>query len=762
MVEQTQARRRKGVRRGGEVCLVPALVLAAAAMPASAQTISAEADDSVAEIVVTAQKRTQSLKEVPLSVAVVSGAQLESRNLTEISQLQTATPNFSFQGGNNPRGAGLTVRGVGTNNFSSAIEGSVGIVIDGVVIGRQGAGFTDLFDIQRIEVLRGPQGTLFGKNASAGVLSIVTADPKQDWEGRIQASYGSFDERILRASVTGGITSNLAMRLSGYVTKRDGYIENRFDSRRFNDRDEWGLRGKLRWDPADNVRVTLSGDYSRRDASCCIWTLRSFGSNAGLRTTATAAGIVPGPDNRRVNLDGPVFIRQDAYGAALQVELEAANGLTLTSITAHRWWNAADNNDADQQPLPILNLNNGDSKQRQFTQELRLASPATGTLQWVAGLFLFDQDYDLTNAQRGTFGSPLPPGVELSRQIFVENDTLNMAPFADASLYLSDRFNLFAGARLNIEQLDTRFRRGALPGTTQLGTVVNQQARRSDTYVTWRAGAQFRPTEAVVLYASVARGFKGGGFNALQDSPQLRTVSPEIPTSYEFGIKSELFDRRLRLNITAFRTDFRNFQAQAVAPDANGTLVFDVINAGSLRTQGVEADLDFRLGNGFSVMAAAAYTDATYTNFTGAPCYAGQTAALGCIGTGATARQDLTGKPLALAPEFTASASIGYESALGAAGLKGFAQLSYAYRSRSFTALNLDPRTIQPGYGLADAQIGIRHADDRWRLWVWGKNLGNQRFAETIFASPLDGAGTSQFIPMTAMRQFGITGEVRF
>jgi iron complex outermembrane recepter protein len=719
-------------------------------------------DGAVVEIVVTAQKRTQSLKEVPLSVAVVSGDLLESRNLTEISQLQTATPNFSFQGGNNPRGAGLTVRGVGTNNFSSAIEGSVGIVIDGVVIGRQGAGFTDLFDIQRIEVLRGPQGTLFGKNASAGVLSIVTADPQQEWEGRVQASYGSFDERILRASVTGGITSNLAMRLSGYVTKRDGYISNRFDGRQLNDRDEWGLRGKLRWDPADNVRITLSGDYSKRDAACCIWTLRSFGANAGLRATATAAGIVPGPDNRQVNLDGAVFIRQDAFGGALQVDIEAANGITLTSITALRRWNAEDNNDADQQPLPILNLNNGNSQQRQITQELRLASPATGTLQWVAGFFLFDQDYDLTNAQRGTFGSPLPPGVVLSRQIFVENDTLNMAPFADASLYLSDRFNLFAGVRFNIEQLDTAFRRGALPGTIQLGSVVNQRARRSDDYLTWRAGAQFRPSEQVVLYASVARGFKGGGFNALQDSPVLRTVDPEIPTSYEAGIKTELMDRRLRLNIAAFRTDFRNFQAQAVAPDATGSLIFDVINAGSLRTQGIEADLDLRLPGGLTLTAGAAYTDATYTNFTGAPCFTGQTAAQGCIGAGATARQDLTGKPLALAPEFTAAGTIAYETALGQSAVKGFAQVSYAWRGGTFTALTLDPRTFQPGYGLADAQLGVRGRNNRWRLWLWGKNLGNQRFAETIFPTPLDNGGFSQFIPMTAMRQFGVSGEVRF
>lgn len=727
----------------------------------STQEMAAEAANGDV-IVVTAQKREQSLQDVPVSVAVLSGEQLSNRNITEISQLQTSTPNFSFQGSNNPRGAGISIRGIGTNNFSSAVEGSVGIVVDGVPIGRQGAGMTDLFDIQRIEILRGPQGTLFGKNASAGVLNIVTADPSHVWGGRVQATYGEFDEIVLRGAVTGGLTDTLAFRASGYVTKRDGYIRNLFDGSRLNDRDEWGGRAKLLWEPADNIRVLIAGDYSSRDSACCMWTIRNFGNNADVRDQLTAAGIVPGPDNREVALDGDTFIRQETYGGSVQVDVEGAGGITVTSITGLRWWDTTDNNDADQRPTPVLNINNGDSRQRQFTQELRLTSPSDRPLEWVGGLFLFNQDYDLGNSQQGTFDQPLPPGIQLSRAIFVENRTQNFAAFADATYHFNDQFNVFGGLRYTVERLNTRFQRFANPGTILVGPNVDQKMKRVDGAWTWRLGAQFRPTEAVTLYGSVARGFKGGGFNALQDSTTLRTVEPEIPTSYEIGAKAQLFDRRVRFNIAFFNTDFDDFQAQAIGVSDTGTLVFDVINAGSLRTRGVEADLNIDMGAGLTLAGGAAYTKARYTDFPGAPCYFGQTVAQGCITLDGQARQDLTGKELAMAPKFTANATVRYETEISTSGTSIFGQLSYAYRGSTFTALDLDPKSVQKAYGLLDAQLGVALPDDRMRAWIWGKNLTDKSFVEMIYDTPLDSGGQSQFFPSTAARQFGATVEYRF
>jgi iron complex outermembrane receptor protein len=738
--------------------LVSSKALAQGAPPSAAETTD---DSGLEEIVVTAQKREQSLQDVPLSIAAVGGETLESRNITEISQLQTATPNFSYSGSNNPRGAGITIRGIGTTNFSSAIEGSVGIMIDGVVVGRQGGGFTDLFDIERIEILRGPQGTLVGKNASAGVLNIVTRNPTDEFEGRVQATYGEDNEFILRGSLSGPITDTLSVWASAYRSKRDGYITNVADGAKLNNRDEWGARGKLLFEPSDTFRFLLSGDYSERDAECCIWTTRIYGANAVIRNQQAAVGITARPDNRAVNLNGQVFIRQKVYGASAQMDYTFPQDITATSITAIRWWDAVDNNDADQTTLPILDINNGDSRQKQITQELRLTSPSRGPLQWVGGFFLFDQDYDLQNAQRGTFGQPLPPGVQLSRQIKVANKTLNYAMFGDATLYLSDHFNIFGGLRYTIEELETNFRRAPQPGTLPLGSVVNQTLERDDTAWTWRAGAQFRPVDDVTLYASVARGFKGGGFNALQDSPALRTVEPEIPMAYEIGAKTELFDRRLRLNVAAFHTDFEDFQVQAITTSATGTLVFDVVNAGKLRTQGIEADFSARFIEGLSIDGGLAYTNATYADFRNGPCFAGQTLAQGCIGTGATARQDLTGRRLSNAPEFSANISARYESPVAQA-LTGFGQIAYSYRGEAFTALDLDPRSVQEGYGLLDAQLGIRAEDDRFRIWVWGKNLTDKRFAESIFDTPLDPGGQSQFIPLTAQRQFGVTGEVRF
>jgi iron complex outermembrane receptor protein len=730
---------------------------------AFAQDAAAPADmgaDS-GDIVVTAQKREQSLQDVPLSVAVLGGEQLGDRNITEISQLQTMTPNFSFQGSNNPRGAGISIRGIGTNNFSSAIEGSVGIVIDGVPIGRQGAGLTDFFDVQRVEILRGPQGTLFGKNASAGVLNIVTNDPSHSWGGRVQASYGEDNEFILRGAVTGGLTENLAFRASAYRTQRDGYLENVFDGSKLNDRNEWGGRAKLLWEPADNIRVLVAGDYTSRDAACCMWTIRSFGTNANVKALATAAGIVPGPNNRKVTLDGQTFIRQETYGGSAQVDIEAANGITLTSISAMRWWDATDNNDSDQRPTAVLSVNNGVSHQRQFTQELRLASPSGQALEWVGGLFLFNQSFDLTNNQKGTFDR-VPLGTVLSRAIAVENETQNFAAFADGTYHFGDHFNLFGGLRYTVERLNTNFRRYGLPGTIPIVPATTQSGKRVDGAWTWRLGAQYIPSDAVTFYGSVARGFKGGGFNPLLDAAVLRTVEPEIPTAYEVGAKAILFDRRVRLNIALFSTDFDDFQAQAIGISADNTLVFDVINAGSLRTRGVEADIDIDLRNGLTLRGGAAYTDAKYTDFKGAPCYAVQGPAQGCVLIGGQRQQDLTGKPLAMAPKFTGNASIHYETEVSAAGSTVFGQLSYSYRGRTFTALDLDPQSVQKGYGLVDAQLGFALPGDRMRAWIWGKNLTDKSFVEMIYDTPLDAEGQSQFFPSTAARQFGATVEYRF
>lgn len=729
-----------------------------------AMASSAAAQDTIAleEVVVTAQKRAQSLQDVPLSVAAVTGEALEARNITEVSQLQTTTPNFAFAGSNNPRGAGITIRGIGTSNFSSAIEGSVGIVVDGVPIGRQGAGFTDFFDVGRIEVLRGPQGTLFGKNASAGVLNIVTRDPGKTPEFRAQATLAEDDERVFRASASGPISDTLAARVSAYSTSRDGYLTNVATGQKLNDRDEWGARAKLVWTPTEDLTLRFGADYSKRDAACCIWTIRSYGANAALRNQHAAVGIVAGPDNRKVNLNGRVFVEQEVYGFSGQIDYTLPNGLTLTSISAARTWLAVDNNDADQTTLPLLDINNGDSTQRQITQEIRLASPSDATVQWVAGVFLFDQDYDLQNVQRGTFGQPLPAGVQLSRQLNVSNDTKNYAAFGDLTWNVTEAWSLFAGLRYTDETLTTRFVRVAQPGTLPLGAAVNQRQRREDTAWTWRIGGQFEPTSDVMVYAFAAKGFKGGGFNALQDSAALRQVEPEIPMAYELGVKSELFDRRLRLNLALFHTEFDDFQTQAISVSSTGTLAFDVINAGKLRTQGLEADVTARLAEGLTLDGGAAWTEAEYARFANAPCYAGQTAAQGCLGAGATARQDLTGRALANAPRFSANASLRYERELPGGGLTGFGQLSYAWRGRTFTALDLDPRSLQKGYGLVDAQLGLRASDDRYRVWVWGKNLGDERYAEAIIDTPLDAGGQAQFIPVNAQRQFGISAEVRF
>jgi iron complex outermembrane recepter protein len=482
--------------------------------------------------------------------------------------------------------------------------------------------------------------------------------------------------------------------------------------------------------------------------------------NTALRNELTAAGIVPGPNNREVNLNGEVFINQEVYGGSVNAEFELPANVTLTSITALRYWDTVDNNDADQRVASILDTNGGDSRQKQLSQEIRLSSTRSQEVDWVVGFFYFDQNYDLQNTQLGTFNLPVPPN-SLSRQTTVLNDTTNIALFGDVTWQISDQFSVFGGMRYTAEQLETKFIRVAVPGTRPVTAPLTSRVKQHDDAWSWRAGAQFHPSDDISIYGSVARGYKGGGFNALIDSTVIREVKPEIPTSYEIGIKSELFDRKVRLNVAAFRTNFKNFQAQAVSTDpVTNVLIFDVVNAGSLRTQGVEADFSIRPLAGLKIDGGMAYTDASYTDFATAPCYFGQTSAQGCVGTGTTARQDLTGRSLANAPKFTANGSVRYETPISDSA-RVFGQLSYAWRGDAYTALDLDPRSKQGSYGLVDAQLGVSF-NDSIRVWVWGKNLTDEYFAETIFDTPLDNNGQSQYIPVTADRQFGLTVEASF
>jgi iron complex outermembrane receptor protein len=693
-------------------------------MQAQAQNLPTEADPggeaaTVEEVVVTAQKREQRLQDVPLSIDVLPAARLDQLKISSVEELPLVSPSLSFTNSANTRGQGLSVRGVGTINFSDGVEPSVSTVIDGVVLGRQAMSVFELIDIERVEVLRGPQGTLFGKNASAGVLNIVTQRPSNTFGAVLSASYATLNEVKLRGSVSGPLGENTTARLTGYYVKRDGLLDNVRTGKDLNDRNQWGVRGKLRFSPGEDFDVEFIADYADIDQNCCAFspisinpTVRHFGT---LRTALTLP-VVPSRSNRQVNLDGEFFLRQKSGGVSAQANLDLGDHV-LTSITAFRTFNVYDNNDPDGVPINLLNLNNARQDQRQFTQEVRLTSPAGGTLEYVLGAFFFDQEVETSTEVAGTFGAvPAPAflGSLVSRGI----DTRNAAVFGELTFNVSDRLSLILGGRFTDERLDAFFFRSNLAGASGAAPINGPpiavgEIRSEDTAASYRLGAQFDVTDDVMVFATHSRGYKGAAINLLNNlsagfvAAGRHIVPPEIPTNYEAGLRTTWFDRRLTANATAFHTTFENFQATAFDAALNATTL---VSAGELRTQGLELELSAAPVDGLSLFGNAAFTDAEFTEFPGGPCYAnqGNIPNGGCTRVGTTFVQDLKGQPLNNAPRWAVTVGGNYERPIGGTGWEGFIGGNYVYRSEVNFSLSQDPNTVQEGFGLLNATVGSR------------------------------------------------------
>lgn len=735
----------------------------AAAFLATVGDPAAQAADALPPVIVTAQKREQALQDVPAAVAVVSGEALEARNIQEISQLQTAAPGLTFIGLNSPRGSGLSIRGISTTSFSEGVEGSVGIVVDGVPIGRQGAGFTDFSDLERIEVLRGPQGTLFGKNASAGVVHFVTRAPTRTFEAGGSVSAGSQGTQRASGYVSGPLSVNMGDRLRGrlsaYIDRRDGDIEDVAQGRLYNGRDEAGVRGKLAFDVSADTTVLLTADYTDRDAACCQWTTRSYGDPLGpVARYQVAAGINAGPLNRQVALEGEVYARQRTRGLSAEVTSRLANGLTLTSITAARAWDEADNGDLDQTPINLMNRNEGVLAQEQVSQELRLASPQDGPLSWVGGVFLYRQSILNQSDREGSVSEAAAAfGLVGATSQRLTVDTTSAAVFGDGSWRLGARFRLVAGARWTSERMETDFNR-VTPATAAFPLLADYAAtgRRRDEAWSWRVGTQYDLAPNAMAYATVSRGFKAGGFNVILDMTALRGVEPEIPTSYEVGFKRLSADRRLAVNVAAWHADIENYQAQTLVTTPT-SIGFDLQNVGEVRTRGLEADAVWRPTHGLTASLAGSWIDARYRDYPNAQCYSGQAVTgTGCVAVAPFVYvQDLTGKRLP-EPRATVNGGLRYERG------RGFVEVGAAWRDASLTSPYQDPESRQEAFTLVDASAGVALGQGA-QVSVWARNLFDVAYAEAIFETPFDfgtpvtPAGRSQFTPLDASRTVGVT-----
>jgi iron complex outermembrane receptor protein len=523
--------------------LLASVAAAAMTAPALAQTAPApdDGEDSVAveEIVVTAQRREERLQDVPLTVTVVGGAQLERQNITNATELSNASPELNFTAG---PASGYSIRGSGTSTFTRSAENNVSIVVDGVIQSQLFPPVNSLFDVARVEVLSGPQGLLFGKNASAGVVQIITNDPDPSRrEFRLFGSLGTEGYQVVQGVANLPLGDDAALRFTAFSNSQGDLLFNRANGDYFGGFTNSGGRLRGLWDVNDRLRLNVIADYEKQTGGNTVWTVRSAGG-AAFAAGLARCGVRPGPENFEVCLDGPTSRVQETYGLSVQADYDLGGGYTLTSITADRQISRAVNTDSDALNLNILNQNKATDFTNQFTQELRIASPTDQPLEFVAGLFYFNYNYKPFVDQAGTLGA-LPFVVD--RASIQKVNQFSYAAFGQASYALTEQFKLIAGARFTRDVLSSSTfnfvipssGRRLTPGFTPPEGTINDRTREDN--LSYRLGAQYLPNRDTTFFVTYTEGYKGPALNNL--APGLagpRIVEPETPEELRGGGES--------------------------------------------------------------------------------------------------------------------------------------------------------------------------------------------------------------------------------
>lgn len=728
------------------LCTLP--LLAIGAQLAQAQQLE--------EVVVTAQKRSESLQDVAISIAVVSGTELADLNKTEISDLVRLVPGFTFAAGGTDAGRNILIRGVGTNSFSRSVDLSVGTVVDNVASGSLSGSLLDFSDVARVEVLRGPQGMLFGKNASAGLLNIATNGPTEDFTAGFRTAYGSENLVNLYGYASGPLVEDkLLGRITMYSNTADGYIDNQYPGGDdFNDRNEWGGRAKLRWMISDNLDAQLNYTHVDRKHNCCAPTLRQVTPGS----LAAEEGGPVGPKNDKVydNDDSKGQTKVDIYSLELNYSL---GDYLLTSISAYTSENVYGAARGDgYAPRTALPLNDSNEKYDQYTQELRVTSPADGDLTYVAGLYFFhkevDRDFDRLIDLYGIGFAPNPNSGALSTLNYNDISSDSAAVFGQLTWHMFDKTRLSLGGRYNSDQIHHKQTVDFIPGTAPEAPPGTVDEKTSDEGGSYRVILERDIAEDAMVYASYARGYKGPGSNTLTSGPTADSVfvDPEIPDSYEVGLKSQWLDNRLRLNAAAYYTTFKDFQASAQVPGAFPPIFF-LTNAGELETKGFELEVDAALTENFSIQGSVAYTDATFSDWDDAPCYAQQTAAQGCV----NGSQDLSGADLPNSPKWSTYLNGSYHLPLASQPFDGFATLSYFWRDEVQFSTSNDPLLVGDAYGTFDLYTGIAAKDGRYRVQVYVQNLLDEYYVVGMTRQQTVGIEAAQFLDYSYKRRFGIS-----
>ncbi|MBB4631984.1 TonB-dependent receptor [Sphingosinicella soli] len=726
------------------------------------------------EILVTARRRTESLQSVPVSVTALSNESLRAQSIQRVTDLTTTTPNLTVS---NPNGSAtstiIAIRGQVQTDIISTLDPSVGTYVDGIYLARPYGANIDLVDVERVEVLKGPQGTLFGRNTTGGALNIITADPKMgEFSGLVRATYGNYEQTNGEVVLNVPLSDKISFRGAGQYAHNKGFAKNLFDGKRLGSDNSFSVRGKLRAQPADALDMVLSVSHFRVNQATNPQRLIEF-EPGGI--AEIYVGLVSGGTDDIANYVNLPFYQTSlgfphkSYARATNAQLTSTldTGIgTFKSIVGYRATDAHSSIDLDATPYQILDTRTRIKGFEQYSGELNLTSAAfNDKLVFTTGLFAF---YESGNDGSSTIALPLfSPGTS---DTYVDVTATSYAAYFQGTFSFTDQFSFTGGIRYSTDHktmsptvrnnVGTPLEACVLPIGFQ-GDNCRTTFKRRDNGVSYTAGLEYKPVAGILIYGKTSRGFRSGGFNQ-RGSTFIETFAgfePEEVTDYELGFKSDLFDRRVRLNLAAFYSDYKNIQRSTPVALAGGAIGTIVGNAASGHVSGGEAELTVLVADELRLSGRAGYTNAKYDEYP-----YNQIDPLGVITV-----LDRSNEPFQNIPKWTLGGSINYNRTIGSGTFNAF--IDYSYISKRYGLFGVradDPdataisasKVVMAGYGLISTRVSYA-MDSGLELAVFARNLANKKYDD--YKEDLVPFGLGLVNQQSAPpRRYGIEATYRF
>lgn len=690
-------------------------------------SFNTQAQDSFAleEIVVTAQKREQSVQDVPIAISAFNESDLERLNASDLSDLQYSTPNFTISSNSKvtPR---VGMRGISDFSRNPGYDNRVSVYIDGMYAGRSAASNQATLDIERIEVLRGPQGTLFGKNTVAGAISLTSRKPSEEFSGSIKAELGNEDFHSLTGMITGAlIEDKLLAKVMINDQKKDGFKTHLGTGNDLNGTDKQSARLQLRW-LMDQGEINVSLDKSKDKGE-------------GINAENINDSIAPGPYT--VNTNDLNYQEIENQGAAVTVDYTLDSDFTITSITGYRESNYYGSLDEDYSPLDVArSIVTEDSEH--FSQEFRLASPVNDNYDYVVGLYYFDQTNKSQSSAHGgiyfpTYNAVTNPTPAVTVPATV--DVTSFAAFFHGNYRFTEKLELSGGLRYTYEKKDLDY---TITDNTFLFTNGSLNDSRDAEDVSPKIGLNYYATEDVMFYTSYSKAFKSGGWNVdfISTFDEIDFQDEEVD-AYELGFKSTLAEGRLRINAALYHANYSDFQVFQFVPVSGGGTILSITNAAEVTAKGFETDINWAMSEHLTLWAGYGYSDSSFDEFKDG----------GGIGV------DYDGNKTPDAPARSYSLGLQFSYPVG-----DFAELmastDYSYRDSFYSnPNNLDANQIED-YELLNARIGLQSVNDTWSVFLWGKNLAD---ADDMTERSVSFLGVQRAAYLQP-RTYGVSFEYRF